>query len=117
MSTITNQHLWPTVISNVHRLISLKKSMQGRKQPDGYKKLQFSINSYEKWLNALTAGLAEHQDDNPEKPSEYAKLLAGPPLNFTKGLIGRFQEVLANGCFIEFKDQESRAAECANPDS
>jgi hypothetical protein len=115
MSATNHKPLWPTVIANVHRLIALKKSMQDRKQPDEYKKLQFSINSYEKWLTVLTTGLAAHQNDNPENPAEYVKLLAGPPLNFTKGLIGRFQEVMTNGCFIEFKDQESMAAECANP--
>jgi hypothetical protein len=102
MSATSHKPLWPTVIANVHRLIALKKSMQDRKQPDEYKKLQFSINSYEKWLTVLTTGLAAHQNDNPENPAEYVKLLAGPPLNFTKGLIGRFQEVMTNGCFIEF---------------
>ena len=119
MSSTQQQSIWPTVISNVHRLIALKKSQQDRKQPDEYKKLQFSINSYEKWLNALNTGLAEHQDDNPQNPDEYVKLLAGPPLNFTKGLIGRFQEVLAHGCFIEFKDAGagslSGSAGFANP--
>lgn len=125
MSTInTTEPIWKTVISNVHRLITLKKSQQDRKKPDEYKKIQFSINSYEKWLCALNAGLAEHQYDKPENTSEYCKLLAGPPLNFTKGLIGRFQEVLTHGCFIEFKDMSNpgqairaEVAGCANRDS
>lgn len=103
MTSCPPPNLWQTVISNVHRLIAHKKSLQDRKQPEEYKKLQFSINSYEKWLTVLNAGLAEHANDQVTDAVEYCKGLAGPPLNLTKGLVSRFQEVIAHGRFAEFQ--------------